>query len=569
MSYPYQGTPDPTDVVGRRVVATIVDGLVITVPAAAISVAELDLEYLEEGDIGVPTGDFCELYQEQNSTQVCFSNGDRVYFSDNAPVLGWVTALLLSVLFLVVLQGLKGLTPGKALLGLRTVREDGRAPGIGKALVRWLLLVVDALPYCVPILGFIVALTSTGHRRVGDMAAKTFVVAKDAAGRPVVVPGLPVPPGAAYGAPPWGTGQPGSGEWRPGQPGAGQPAAGAWGTDPASSDSWAAAQPQGAAAPTPSGERPAPPAGAVPEDRPAPPGWEAAAGTPAGPGSAPAGDAATTTGETQAVPATGAPPAEHTVPFAGGTSIGETSGGATEVDTGPPSDRPAQGPDDPAGVPAPGAPPAAPAPEAPATPGPTPPPGTPAPAEAQAAQAQAAPAPGAPADAARPVQGPDDTAAAPAPAPTAGAPAVAGATHPLDVSPPAGAPDADRPSPADPDGTVVGGPAPTAPAPGPAPAPSAPGADTDATVVAPSPAPGAPDPDATVVGEAAADQTMVAPSTVPAAGQAPQQQAPQQQQAPAQYNPQWDAARNTYIVWEPARGQWLGWDDTAKEWRPL
>jgi hypothetical protein len=42
-----------------------------------------------------------------------------------------------------------------------------------------------------------------------------------------------------------------------------------------------------------------------------------------------------------------------------------------------------------------------------------------------------------------------------------------------------------------------------------------------------------------------------------------------EQPAPATYNPQWDAARGTYIVWEPGRGKWLGWDDSAKEWRPL
>ena len=42
-----------------------------------------------------------------------------------------------------------------------------------------------------------------------------------------------------------------------------------------------------------------------------------------------------------------------------------------------------------------------------------------------------------------------------------------------------------------------------------------------------------------------------------------------QQQAGSGYEPQWDAARNTYILWEPNRRQWLGWDDSAKEWRPL
>jgi hypothetical protein len=47
---------------------------------------------------------------------------------------------------------------------------------------------VDGL--CAGLVGFIVALTSRGHRRVGDMAAKTFVVGGQYMGYPVAVPGM-------------------------------------------------------------------------------------------------------------------------------------------------------------------------------------------------------------------------------------------------------------------------------------------------------------------------------------------------------------------------------------------
>src|SRR5918995_1090754 len=189
VSYPYQATPDPTAVVGRRVVATLVDGLVIAGPATAIAAAELDLQYLDEADLQVPSDQFCELLRDQSTTSVCVDAGDRVYFSDNTPVLGWVTGLVLSVALLVLLQGLKGVTPGKALMGIRTAGADGRAPGLGKALVRWLLLIVDTFPWCAPLLGFILALSTNGHQRLGDKAASTFVVDKAAFGQPLHVPG--------------------------------------------------------------------------------------------------------------------------------------------------------------------------------------------------------------------------------------------------------------------------------------------------------------------------------------------------------------------------------------------
>src|SRR3546814_9866866 len=111
---------------------------------------------------------------------------ERVYFSDTinggAAAMFWVANLAM----LVVLQGLTGWTIGKLITGLRVVGEDGRAPGLGKALLRWVLWVLDGFPYVLPLVGGIVALTTVGHRRVGAMAAKTFVVDRGAMGSPIV-----------------------------------------------------------------------------------------------------------------------------------------------------------------------------------------------------------------------------------------------------------------------------------------------------------------------------------------------------------------------------------------------
>jgi hypothetical protein len=176
---------DPTAVMGRRVAAWVVDSVIILAPSVALFTNEL--EFLEESDLDQSGTDFCEDYMDRNEG-VCVDAGDRVYFSDGVPVAPWIAFLGLSVLIYVLIQGLKGWTPGKLLFGIRTVAEDGRVPGIGRAIIRWLFLIVDGL--CLGLVGFIVALTSRGHRRVGDMAAKTFVVGGQYMGYPIAVPGM-------------------------------------------------------------------------------------------------------------------------------------------------------------------------------------------------------------------------------------------------------------------------------------------------------------------------------------------------------------------------------------------
>jgi hypothetical protein len=193
--YPYPATEpsyappvaaaDPTAVMGRRVAAWVVDSIIILAPSVALFTN--DLQYLEESDLDQSGMDFCEDYMDREEG-VCVDAGDRVYFSDGVPVAPWAVFLGLSVLIYVLIQGLKGWTPGKLLFGIRTVAEDGRAPGIGRAIIRWLFLILDGL--CAGLVGFIVALTSRGHRRVGDMAAKTFVVDGQYMGHPIVVPGM-------------------------------------------------------------------------------------------------------------------------------------------------------------------------------------------------------------------------------------------------------------------------------------------------------------------------------------------------------------------------------------------
>lgn len=224
---------DPTAVIGRRTIAALIDGAVVTIPAIAYATSQM--EYITRARVGSDFDTFCDDYTSQIGG-TCLAVGDTAYFDDSAANPGSLVFFGLSLLLLVVLQGVTGWTLGKLATGLRTVKEDGSAPGVGKAALRWLLLVVDGLPYLAPLVGFLTALTTQGHRRVGDMAAKTFVVSAGAAGRPIVIPGATSIPGspALAGAP----GYPASGYPSPGYPtagdgtpGAGAPPAAAGGAD--------------------------------------------------------------------------------------------------------------------------------------------------------------------------------------------------------------------------------------------------------------------------------------------------------------------------------------------------
>ncbi|HRJ87222.1 MAG TPA: RDD family protein [Pyrinomonadaceae bacterium] len=98
----------------------------------------------------------------------------------------WVIAILIIVVFLlftgyfVLFEWLwNGQTPGKRLLKLRVIREDGRPVTLWEAVARNLLRVFDAVPgFVVPIysVGLIVIFLSNRDQRVGDIFAGTVVI---------------------------------------------------------------------------------------------------------------------------------------------------------------------------------------------------------------------------------------------------------------------------------------------------------------------------------------------------------------------------------------------------------
>jgi uncharacterized RDD family membrane protein YckC len=178
-----------TKVVGRRVVAFIIDALLITAVNFAVffAFAQDKVEAAAAGDIHY--GD---------TTYVNITLGDKQYavFGGKAAIY-FLLVLLISLGYFVVWQGLRGVTVGKLMLGLRTVKESDptQPPGVGRALARWFLYIADGFPYVIPYLtGFVCALVTKNHKRIGDMVGGTLVVKRQAEVSPLAPP---VPPAGA------------------------------------------------------------------------------------------------------------------------------------------------------------------------------------------------------------------------------------------------------------------------------------------------------------------------------------------------------------------------------------
>jgi uncharacterized RDD family membrane protein YckC len=141
----YAGSSPTVKVTGRRVVATIIDGIIF----------------------GIISSILAQIFGTPNSS----SGMDITRLKTG----GSGVLLVIVVLYYVLMEGLTGRTVGKLVTGIRVVDEaTGRSPSLGQAVLRTLLRIIDGLlGYLV---GFIVVLASDRRRRLGDMAAKTSIV---------------------------------------------------------------------------------------------------------------------------------------------------------------------------------------------------------------------------------------------------------------------------------------------------------------------------------------------------------------------------------------------------------
>jgi uncharacterized RDD family membrane protein YckC len=136
-----------TRVTGRRVVATVIDGLIFGVAYWLLALA------------------FGGLRTE----------GEAANWVANLPVWASVAYGVFVIGYYVLLEGYLGQTVGKMAVGIKVVAEaTGQARGIAAAAVRTLLRIVDGLfTYAV---AFVTVLVSDKRQRLGDMAARTLVV---------------------------------------------------------------------------------------------------------------------------------------------------------------------------------------------------------------------------------------------------------------------------------------------------------------------------------------------------------------------------------------------------------
>ena len=86
-----------------------------------------------------------------------------------------------------------GATPGKKIMGLAVVRDDGAPVDWGAALTRNLLRTVDFLPVLYGV-GLASMLASRDFQRLGDIVAGTVVIHREPAYRPAAIPAAPPRP---------------------------------------------------------------------------------------------------------------------------------------------------------------------------------------------------------------------------------------------------------------------------------------------------------------------------------------------------------------------------------------
>ena len=133
-------------VIGRRVVATLVDGLVLGLAYGMVAWAF--------GTV-TTTGAYSWAAETSTAPTLLYALGAFAYFA--------------------LLEGYRGQTLGKMVVGVRVVDEQtGQVPGLGKAAIRTVLRLIDGL--LAYLVAFIVVLVTPRRQRLGDMAGRTLVV---------------------------------------------------------------------------------------------------------------------------------------------------------------------------------------------------------------------------------------------------------------------------------------------------------------------------------------------------------------------------------------------------------
>jgi uncharacterized RDD family membrane protein YckC len=159
MPPPPETTPAalPYRSVGVRFVALLIDAIVAGLIASVFSIP-----------LRTPT-----------ANSVNFTNGTFQVSSTANPLagVGSIIAALVVVFYFTLLLGAYGQTAGMVAMKIKVVKEDGSKISYVDALVRSLLLIIDAIPYVIPfLLGAVLIWTSDKRQRIGDRVAHTVVI---------------------------------------------------------------------------------------------------------------------------------------------------------------------------------------------------------------------------------------------------------------------------------------------------------------------------------------------------------------------------------------------------------
>ena len=140
-----------TRVTGRRVVQYLIDSFLVGIIPALVSIP----------------------FDQSNSTVIHVIGG----------IVAFAVFVLIGLLYWVVFAHRQnGQTLGMKLLRLRVISKGGGQANMAQLTIRWICLIIDAIPYTWPftgLLGFIVILCSRDRQRIGDHLARTLVIATD------------------------------------------------------------------------------------------------------------------------------------------------------------------------------------------------------------------------------------------------------------------------------------------------------------------------------------------------------------------------------------------------------
>jgi uncharacterized RDD family membrane protein YckC len=154
---------------GARMAALIIDGIVLIVPLLAIAFL-LSLAFPHHGFFLAKSG------TSTATTVSGSSNATRYTYTLPLPGVLLVTALSLSYFFLC--EALRGQTVGKRAMGLRVRSASGGPAGLNATSARTVLRLIDGIGFY--LVGTLVALvTGARRRRIGDWAGGTVVVRDD------------------------------------------------------------------------------------------------------------------------------------------------------------------------------------------------------------------------------------------------------------------------------------------------------------------------------------------------------------------------------------------------------